>query len=61
MEEYERPTWKKGLRKFLGSIGYNRQFIDNFSSLSALLTPSIAQSVPDHLDWTEEMVKVLTG
>jgi len=50
LAKFIQPTTKKGLRLFLGY----HMFIATHSST---LTPSTAQSAPDHLIWTSERVR----
>ena len=39
MSKFVRPTTKKGLRSFLGTISYYRKFISKIAEYTALLTP----------------------
>ncbi len=55
MREFKRPTTKRQLRSFLGSISYYRQFVDGFARLSSLLTPAVSLASPVRVLWTEEM------
>ena len=55
MAEFVRPKTKKGLRSFLGSVSYYRQFIPNIANYTALLTPSTSKMVPANVKWTEGM------
>ena len=60
MANFVRPTTKRSLRRFLGSVGYYRAFIEDFASHSAVLSPSTARASPDRLVWSEEMVRAFT-
>ncbi len=55
MAKYGRPITKKQLRSFLGSVGYYRDFVKNFASLSSALTLAISLSAPRMVRWTAEM------
>ena len=60
MNNFVRPMTKRSLRRFLGSVGYYRAFIEDFASHSAVLSPSTARASPDRLVWSEEMVRAFT-
>ena len=44
MSTLVRPTTKKGLRSFLGTISYYRKFIPKIAEYTALLTPAMAKT-----------------
>ena len=48
------PTTKKGVRSFLGLVGWYRRFIPNFSARAAVLTNLTRKSSANKLVWTEE-------
>ena len=48
------PTTKKGVRSFLGLVGWYRRFIPSFSSRAAVLTDLTRKSSPNKVVWTEE-------
>lgn len=51
------PTTKKGVRSFLGLVGWYRRFIPSFSSRAALLTNLTRKSSPNKVVWTEDCQK----
>ena len=55
MRKYGKPRTKKQLRAFLGSVGYYRQFVKGFASMSAKLTPATSLSAPKTISWIGEM------
>ena len=48
------PTTKKGVRSFLGLVGWYRRFIPNFSSRAACLTDLTRKTSPNKVVWTPE-------
>lgn len=48
------PTTKKGVRSFLGLVGWYRRFIPNFSSRAACLTDLTRKASPNKVVWTSE-------
>ena len=60
MANFVKPMTKRGLRRFLGSVGYNRAFVEDFASHSAVRSPSTAWASLDRLVWSEEMVRAFT-
>ena len=50
----QRPTAKKQVRSFLGLIGYYRNFIANFSTVSAPLSDLTKRGQPNKVRWEEE-------
>ena len=55
MRKYDKPRTKKQLRAFLGSVGYYRQFVKGFASMSSKFTPATSLSAPKTISWTGEM------
>ena len=51
---YNLPSTKKGLRAFLGSIGFYRRYAEQLASQAAVLTPLMAKQVPHRVEWTED-------
>ena len=49
----QRPTTKKQVRSFLGLIGYYRNFIPNFSAVSAPLSGLTKKGQPNKVRWQE--------
>ena len=50
--KFPRPTTKKDVRAFLGSLGYYRKFIPNYASTALPLTDLTKKSLPDRVSWT---------
>ena len=46
IREYPKPSTKKQMRAFLGSMGYYRQFVPNFGKWSSVFTPATALNAP---------------
>ena len=55
MDNYVRPTTKKGLRSFLGGTSFYRQLIPNIAKFTSRLTPATARGAPGQVEWTPEM------
>ncbi|KAL2077779.1 hypothetical protein ACEWY4_027283 [Coilia grayii] len=51
------PTTKKGVRSFLGLVGWYRQFIPVFSSRAFALTNLTLKSSTNKVVWTEDCLK----
>ncbi len=58
IRECKRPVTKKGLRAFLGTIGYYRKFIEKFADMSACLTPASSKDAPSKVIWSNDMDRV---
>jgi len=54
LSAYTRPTTKRGLRAFLGSVSFYRRYVQRLAEQTAVLTPFTAKSAPSRLVWTEE-------
>jgi len=54
LTSYTRPTTKKGLRAFLGAIGFYRQYVELLAKQTVVLTPLTAKLAPSKIVWTEE-------
>ncbi len=54
-KNYGKPTTKKGLRTFLGAIGFYRKFVSGFAALSSALTPATHLKAPQKVNWTQDM------
>ena len=54
LSSYNRPTTKKGLRAFLGSIGFYRRYVEKLANQTAILTPLTAKQAPQRVEWTDE-------
>lgn len=51
------PSTKKLLRSFLGMISFYRMFIPEVASYTSSLSDLLRKSVPEPLEWTEELRK----
>ena len=54
LASFTKPTTKKGLRSFLGAIGFYRRYIELLASQTAILTPLTTKLAPSKIVWTEE-------
>jgi len=52
---YTRPTTKKGLRSFLGSVSFYRRYVQLLAKDTALLSPATSKLAPAKVSWTEDM------
>ena len=57
LSDFVQPTTKRGMKRFLGCIGYYRRFIEGFAQHSALLTPSTSRTALDCLRWTDDTIQ----
>ena len=53
MREYPLSANKKGVRSFLGMVGYYRKFIKNFADLAMPLTEMTKKAKPTRVQWTD--------
>jgi len=51
---YTQPTTKKGLRAFLGAIGFYRRYVQRLASHTAILTPLTSKAAPSKVVWSQE-------
>ena len=56
LRNYTRPRSKKGLRAFLGSVGFYRRYLPKLAHWTAVLTPMTSRQAPQAVEWTEEGV-----
>ena len=56
LEQYSRPTTKRGLRAFLGSVGFYRRYLNKLADWTSILTPLTSKKAPQVVDWTDERV-----
>ena len=54
LANYQRPATKKGLRAFLGSVGFYRRYAKQLATQTALLTPHTSKQAPSRVEWNEE-------
>jgi len=51
---YTKPTTRKGLRAFLGAIGFYRRYVKQLATHTAVLTPLTSKAAPSKVVWTRE-------
>ena len=54
LRNYTRPKSKKGLRAFLGSVGFYRRYLPKLANWTAVLTPMTSKQAPQSVEWTDE-------
>ena len=54
LASYTKPSTKKGLRSFLGAIGFYRRYVEKLANETAILTPLTSKLAPARIVWTEE-------
>ena len=54
LTNFTKPTTKKGLRSFLGAIGFHRRYIDLLVAQTAVLTPLTTSQAPSRIVWAKE-------
>ena len=54
LSQYTKPTTKKGLRAFLGSVGFYRRYMKDLGQQTAVLTPLTSKRAPQRVDWSVE-------
>ena len=54
LANYTRPMTKKGLRAFLGEIGFYRCYVELLAEYTAVLSPLTPKLAPSKIVWTEE-------
>ena len=55
IQAISQPKTVKQLRSFLGTLGYYRRFVPQFSTHSAVLTPATKKGMPSHINWSSLM------
>ena len=55
IQEFQRPTTKKGVRSFLGICGFYSQYIKNYTYLAQPLIKLTGKFMPQKVEWTEEL------
>ena len=56
LETYTRPRTKRGLRAFLGSVGFYRRYLQKLANWTSTLTPLTSKQAPQIVEWTDEGV-----
>ena len=59
--EYRRPITKKGMRSFVGAVGFYRKYVEMLAKETAVLSPATSKSAPNRIQWTEEMVSAFNS
>ena len=54
LRNYTRPRTKKGLRAFLGSVGFYRRYLKKLAHWTSILTPMTSKQAPQSVEWTEK-------
>ena len=54
LASYTRPITKRGLRTFLGSVGFYRRYIQKLANQTSILTPLTSKQAPQRVEWTGE-------
>ena len=60
LSNYRKPTTKKGLRAFLGSVGFYRRYAKQLAAQTAILTPHTGKQAPSRILWDDEGEKAFT-
>ena len=61
LAQYSKPVTKKGLRAFLGSVGFYRRYVELLAKHTAILTPLTAKLAPSKIVWTKEGEQAFTN
>ena len=54
LAKYTKPRTKKGLRAFLGSVGFYRRYLAQLANWTSILTPKTSKQAPPIVEWTGE-------
>ena len=54
LKGYKRPSTKRGLRAFLGSVSFYRRYAKQLAAQTAVLTPYTGKQAPSKIVWDEE-------
>jgi len=54
LKQYTKPTTKKGLRAFLGAVGFYRRYVQRLAEQTAVLTPHTSKAAPSRVVWSRE-------
>ena len=49
LAQYTKPTTKKGLRAFLGAVGFYRRYVELLARHTAILTPLTTKLAPSKI------------
>ena len=53
LAKYQLPSTKRGLRAFLGSVGFYRRYSKQLAAQTAILTPLTSKQAPPRIVWDE--------
>ena len=56
LAQYSRPKTKRGLRAFLGSVGFYCRYLKQLANWTSTLTPLTSKQAPQTVEWTGEGV-----
>ena len=56
LANYTKPNTKRGLRAFLGSVGFYRRYLPHLAEFTSTLTPLTSKQAPQRVEWTGEGV-----
>ena len=59
LRNFRKPVTKADLRAFLGTIGYYRRFVPQFSQRAVPLTEATKKAAPNVLAWSDSMYDAL--
>ena len=54
LSDFKKPMTKKGLRSFLGSVGFYRRYARQLAKQTAILTPHTTKQAPSRVAWNQE-------
>ena len=54
LANYTKPRTKKGLRAFLGSVGFYRRYLRQLANWTSALTPKTSKQAPQIVEWSGE-------
>ena len=54
LASYTKPSTKKGLRSFLGAIGFYRRYVEKLAKETTILTPLTSKLAPAWIVWMDE-------
>ena len=61
LQKYTRPRSKKGLRAFLGSVGFYQRYLPKLAHWTAVLTPMTSRRAPQTVEWTVEGMEAFSN
>ena len=61
LAHYSRPTTKRGLWAFLGSVGFYRRYLTQLANWTSTLTPMTSKQAPQMMEWTGQGVSAFNS